>query len=163
MMVLTSPVLAQDAALVERVNRLSAYVEDLLEAKVAQQKQITSLEREVASLRKQLERRSGGASAEEVVAVADAVKALDEKHRADIQKVAAQVEKLAGTPAPSRVPPTSSEGWEYTIQPGNTISAIAQAFREDGIKVSVDDILKANPGMDPKRLQPGDVIFIPEP
>jgi hypothetical protein len=40
---------------------------------VAQQKQITSLEREVASLRKQLERRSGGASAEEVVAVADAV------------------------------------------------------------------------------------------
>jgi len=163
---LLTPALAQDAALVERVNQLSAYVQDLLETKVEQQQQIISLEREVESLRRELERTSGGASREDVVAVADAVKQLEQKHRADIELIAIQIEKLGKTPSPAPAADhgtSSAQGWEYTILQGNTISAIANAYRAEGVKVTVDDILKANPGLDPKRLKVGDVIFIPEP
>lgn len=160
------PVVAQDAALVERVNRLSAYVDELLADKARQQKQIADLSREVESLREQLQRNSGGASREEVAAVAEALKQLDRKHRADIELVATQIEKLGKT-SPASKPPdrprTFTQGWEYTIQKGNTLSAIAEAYRAEGIKVSVDDILKANPGLDPKALKVGAVIFIPEP
>jgi LysM repeat protein len=163
---LGTPALAQDAALVERVNRLTTHVEDLLRARVDQQKEIAELEREVKSLQKQLANSSGGASREDVVAVGDAVKQLEQKHRADIELIATQIERLGNTTSPARTtqPPVDyTAGWEYTIQQGNTLSAIAKAYRAKGIKVSVDDILKANPGLDANKLQVGDVIFIPEP
>lgn len=156
---------AQDAALVERVNKLSTYVDELLADKARQQKQITELTREVESLREQLQRVSGGATREDVAAVADAVKQLDQKHRADIELVAKQIEKLGKIPAPSiSAGPSSSHerGYEYTIQQGNTLSAIAKAYRDQGVPVTVDDILEANPGLDPKKLRVGQVIFIPE-
>jgi LysM repeat protein len=158
--------LAQDAALTERVNRLSVYVEELLADKARQQKQITELTRQVESLREQLERASGSASREEVAAVAQAVKELDQKHRADIKLVAKQIEDLGRASASSgsvAAPSTYERGWEYTVQQGNTLSAIAKAYRDDGHKVTVADILKANPGLDPKKLKVGQVIFIPEP
>lgn len=157
---------AQDAAFVERVNRLSVYVDELQADKVRQQKQITDLTREVESLREQLQRATSGASRDDVAAVAKTVKQLDEKHRADIEMVAKQLEKLGKTQAVARsTAPASGDqrGWEYTIEPDNTLSAVAQAYRKQGIKISVDDILKANPGLDPKKLKVGQVIFIPEP
>jgi LysM repeat protein len=164
--VLAGPARAQDAALVERVNRLSVYVDELLADKARQQQQITDLTREVERLRTQLERSDAAASREEVAALAAAVKQLEQKHRADIEFVADQVEKLRVVPQSSRAsspPASNARGYEYTIQPGNTLSAVAKAYQNQGIKVTVDDILKANPGLDPKRLQVGQVIFIPEP
>jgi LysM repeat protein len=163
---LGAPAVAQDAALVERVNRLTTYVEDLLQYRVDQQKQITELEREVKMLRKQLADASGGASREDVIAVADAVKQLEQKHKADIELIATKIEGLGKTTGPTKPREsvqTYTQGWEYTIQQGNTLSAIAKAYRAKNIKVSVDDILKANPGLDANRLKVGDVIFIPEP
>ena len=164
---LCGPVRAQDAALVERVNRLSGYVDDLLADKARQEKQITDLTREVDSLREQLQRTSDAASRQEVAAVADAVKQLDQKHRADMELVAKQIEQLAKTPAPVPSRPVESSpsherGYEYTVQQGNTLSAIAKAYRDQGVNVTVDDILKANPGLNPKLLKVGQVIFIPE-
>lgn len=162
----SAPALAQDAALVERVNRLSVYVEELLADKARQQKQITELTRQVESLREQVERASGSASKEEVAAVAKAVKELDQKHRADIKLVAVQIQNLGKvTPAgrPAGTPSTYERGWEYTVQQGNTLSAIASAYRADGHKVTVADILKANPGLNANKLKVGQVIFIPEP
>jgi len=166
---LAGPVFAQDAALIERVNRLSGYVDELLADKARQQKQISDLTREVESLREQLQRASDGASRQDVDGVVVAVKQLETKHRADMELVAKQIEDLGKVSAISaRVTRSSSgsskpQGYEYKIQPGNTLSAIAQAYRDEGIKVTVDDILKANPGLDPKKLQVGQVIIIPEP
>lgn len=162
---LCGPLQGQDAALVERVNRLSAYVDELLADKARQQKQITDLTREVESLREQLQRTAGAATPEQVAAVAEAVKQLDQKHRADMELVAKQIEKLGKTPVPVRPAnptPGSVGGYEYTIQSGDTLSAIAQAYRDRGVKVTVEDILKANPGLDPRKLQPGQVIIVPE-
>lgn len=158
---------AQDAALVERVNRLSVYVDELLADKARQQKQITDLTREVETLREEVQRARDAAGREDVAALAEAVKRLDQKHRADMEVVAIQIEKLGSAtaaPRPVTPPPSRPErGYEYTVAPGNTLSAIAKAYRDKGVKVTVDDILNANPGLDPKKLTIGQVIFIPEP
>jgi len=54
-------------------------------------------------------------------------------------------------------------GYERTIAAGDTLSVIAAAYRDQGIKVTSDQILKANPGLDPKNLKVGQKIFIPAP
>ncbi|MCD6340109.1 MAG: LysM peptidoglycan-binding domain-containing protein [Verrucomicrobia bacterium] len=55
------------------------------------------------------------------------------------------------------------KGYEYTVKPGDTLSAIVQAYRREKINVTIDAVLKANPGLDPRRLLPGQKIFIPDP
>ncbi len=44
----------------------------------------------------------------------------------------------------------------YTIRPGDTLFTIAQRFN-----VPVQEIINANPGIDPNNLQIGQVICIP--
>ncbi|MEG6616229.1 LysM peptidoglycan-binding domain-containing protein [Peptococcaceae bacterium 1198_IL3148] len=56
---------------------------------------------------------------------------------------------------PTECPPGSRE---YTIRAGDTFFRLAQRFG-----VSVDDIIAANPGVDPNRLQVGQVVCIPQP
>jgi LysM repeat protein len=52
--------------------------------------------------------------------------------------------------------PACPEGNFYTIRAGDTLFAIARTFN-----VSLDDLLEANPGVDPTRLRVGQVICIP--
>ena len=49
------------------------------------------------------------------------------------------------------------------IKPGDTLDAIVQAYKEKNIKVTVAQILKANPGLKPERLLIGQKIYIPAP
>jgi LysM repeat protein len=105
----------------------------------------------------------------------------------DIEKVRKELLDLAkllkSTPGPGPVvshqrsekPPTPSDnpggekparddkGYPYTIQSGDTLSLIVQAYRDKNIKVSVDSILKANPGLKAESLRPGKKIWIPAP
>ena len=161
-------VLGQDAAMVERVNRLSVYVEELQADKVRYQKQITDMQRELDSLRDEIQALKGGANQRDVANVAEAVKQLDRKHRSDMELVANKIDELgkkASAPPRSQGPsvPKQEQGWYYTIEPGNTLSAIAKAYRDNyKIKTTPDDILKANPGLKADRLQVGQEIFIPE-
>jgi LysM repeat protein len=53
-------------------------------------------------------------------------------------------------------------GYEYKVAQGDTLSNIAKAYRAQGIKVTADQILTANPGLDPK-IKVGQKIFIPAP
>ena len=53
------------------------------------------------------------------------------------------------------VPPCPG-GFYYTIQPGDTLYLIGQRFN-----VTVDALIRANPGIDPNNLQIGQVICIP--
>lgn len=59
---------------------------------------------------------------------------------------------------PARQPafPPCPEGNYYTIQAGDSLFAIARRFN-----VSLDDLLEANPLVDPNRLQIGQIICIP--
>lgn len=52
--------------------------------------------------------------------------------------------------------PACPEGNFYTIRPGDTLFSLAHFFN-----VSLDDLLEANPGIDPQRLSVGQVICIP--
>jgi LysM repeat protein len=155
---------AQDAALIERVNKLSFLVDELMADKARQQQQITELTREFETLRRQVQQNSAGASREDVTALSDTVRQLDRKHREDMELVARQIEKLGKAPPPVRgTAPTASpeRGYEYEVKPGNTLSVIAKAYQDQGVPVTVEDILKANPGLDAKKLRVGQVIFIP--
>lgn len=174
---------AQDAAVEERLNRLSGHIEDLLAAKAEQDKRIAVLVREVEGLREQLAKPAGNyASADDVRKLADVVKEVDRKRVADNEQIAKQIEAIGkaaanagrapvrsstatapGKSSPPAGPGGRETGYERTIEAGDTLSTIAEAFRANGVKVSVDDILKANPGLKPTSMQVGQKIFIPAP
>ena len=59
--------------------------------------------------------------------------------------------------------PDSKDGFEHTVASGDTFSTIAQAYREKGVKVTADQIQKANPNVTPEKMKVGTVLFIPKP
>ncbi|NYE57664.1 DUF3794 and LysM peptidoglycan-binding domain-containing protein [Carboxydothermus ferrireducens] len=63
------------------------------------------------------------------------------------QDVVTEVGEVAGMPP---------ETMEYVIKPGDTFYKIAKK-----IGVPVEEIIKLNPGKDPQKLMPGDVILLP--
>jgi LysM repeat protein len=107
--------------------------------------------------------------------LAEKIQEIDRKREADRELILGQIEKLAKTSAapspkppkvtvPDTTVPTGPEkGFEYVVQSGDTLSLIAQAYRDKNIKVTVKQILQANPGLDEKRLKVGQKIFIPAP
>lgn len=180
---------AQDAAVEERLNKLTGHIEVLLAAKAEQDKRIAALAREIESLRDQMARPSGNyAGAEDVRKLAEALKEVDRKRVEDNQEIARQIELIgkaassasksdarspgkkvsSAAAAPKAGPATTGSGgresgYEYEIASGDTLSTIAEAYRAQGVKVSVDDILKANPGLKERSLRVGQKIFIPAP
>jgi hypothetical protein len=54
-------------------------------------------------------------------------------------------------------------GYEYIVQPGDSLARIAQAAELAGLKITLRDIHNANPGLDSGRLKIGQKLFIPAP
>ena len=176
---------AQDAETTERLNKVEGYVQDLLAAREAQDKHMTALEKEIADLRDKSNQpaANNSASAEDLQKLAAQVQELAKKQQADNDLILKEIEKLgkiSGGSTSSHRPPPSIEptaptdnsngsgkqnGYWYEVQNGNTLSAIVKAYRDQKppIKVTVDQILKANPGLDPKNLIVGKKIFVPAP
>ncbi len=71
-------------------------------------------------------------------------------------------DKTSDNSTPDKTPYTG-DYIEYTVKAGNTLSAIAQACREKGIKVTTAQILEANPGLKPEKVKEGQKIKIPVP
>ena len=168
---------AQDAATEERFNKLSAQIDVLMEAKEVQNKKIDALEKQVSDLQGQLNKPQGNyASAEDLKQVADAVKEVDKKRVADNERVLNELEKLgktlavgggSGSHRPAAVPESktpidlSKPHMEHKVESGETLDAIAKAYRDKGIKMTVRQILAANPGLKPETLKVGQTIIIP--
>ena len=113
--------------------------------------------------------------------VAEKVQEIDNKKReADKDFILKEIEKLGrnlggaatGRKAGGELKPLAADsagpgapgketGIKYTIVKGDTLSVIVQACKDKGIKVTVDQIIKANPGLKPNSLQVGQEIFIP--
>jgi LysM repeat protein len=165
---------AQDAALEERVNKLNGYVQDLLSAQDAQRKQIDGLKQEIQDLREKIGKSSpDSATQEDLRNLAAKLQEVDQKREADRELILKEIEALGKTakqrPSAAAAAPTASttpvndKGYEYEIRSGDTLSAVVAAYREQGIKVSLDDVLKANPGLEPTKMKVGQKVFIPAP
>lgn len=172
--------MAQDAATTERLNKLEGRIEDLTAGQQALAKQIEALAKQVEDLREQMSKPSGNyAAQEDLKRVADAVREVDRKRMEDAESVKTELLNLrqavlkAPVASSKKTPPSASsenprsdrpeKGFEYMVKSGDTLSTIVQAYREKNIKVSLDQILKANPELKPERLRPGQKIFIPQP
>ena len=167
------PVRAQDPALEERVNKLTGYIQDLLAAQDAQRKQIEALAKDIENLREKIGQPAAGvATQDDLRKLAQAIQEVDDRRKADTERIARELEDLGKaarqrTPSrPAEKPGTSGsadKGYWYEVKSGDTLSAIIAAYREQGIKVTLDDILKANDGLKPTNMQIGQKIWIPAP
>jgi TolA-binding protein len=182
---LPGPSHAADAATEEQINRLSGKIEDLIAGQETQRKRLAELGREIEMLREQQSKpvANNYANQDDLKRLAESVKEIDRKRMDDYGKIHDEILKLgkklsvppptsprknSGASASSGDDTTAAatpekKGFEYTIQPGDTLSVIVQAYKEKNIKVTVDQILKANPGLKPERLSAGKTIFIPAP
>jgi LysM repeat protein len=170
---------AQDAATQERLDKLSGRIEDLIAAQEAMRKQVSDLAREVESVRELASKPPGNwATQEDLKRVVKGVEEVERKRREDAELMEKQLEKLRKvvetpsppppkktTPPPPRDNPEKpvgpQQGVEHVVKAGETLSGIVQACREQKIKVTLQQILDANPGLKPERLRAGQKIFIP--
>jgi outer membrane murein-binding lipoprotein Lpp len=178
----TAPaVVAQDAATEERLNKLSGQIEDLKAGQDSLRKQIDALMKEIESVREQASKPSANyAAQEDLKTLEKAVKEVDQKRIEDAEKIQTQLLNLRkgllstppnqnqkkSAPMAANDAPVSDKpekGFEYTIQKGDTLSVIVKAYRDKNIKVSTEEILKANPDLKPEKMKVGQKIFIPAP
>ena len=173
---------AQDAATQERLDRMAGRLDDQEKRQEALGKQLHELSRELESLREQLNKPSANyARPEDLKSLAEAIKEVDRKRIEDAEKVRTELlrlRKALETPAapskkgpgsgpreksPTEKPPVDGKVFPYTIQSGDTIDAIVAAYKEKDIKITVAQILAANPGLKADRLRVGQKIYIPAP
>lgn len=178
---------AQDAATQAELDKLSGQIQDVQDALAAQDKRLDALEKKIGDLQDKVNTPAGNdfASTDDLKKLAEQVQEIDKKRQEDNQKILDALEKIGkggggagvdlhhssdvstgptggtGNPAPNAGGP--QQGYEYTILSGNTLSAIVKAYRAQGVKVTVSQILAANPGLSANNLIVGKKIFIPSP
>jgi LysM repeat protein len=172
---------AQDAATEERLNKLSARMDDFEASRDALKKRVDELAKELDSLREQLTKpNTSYARQEDLNHLGERVKEVDRKRLDDAEKIHTQLlilrdalkAPLSSKKAPVAAPKdntvranatTPDKGFEYKVKSGDTLDAIVQAYKDQNIKVTVAQVLKANPGLKAERLKVGQTIFIPAP
>jgi LysM repeat protein len=185
MLAVAPRVSAQDSATQQQLDQLSGQIQTLQDGLTEQDKRISALEKKISDMQDKLNSPSGNdyASSDDLKKLAEQVQEIDKKREDDNQKILDALGKLGkgggveptrhesqATPPPNTDPNTATaaagqqqNGYYYTIQAGNTLSAIAKAYRAQGIKVTATQILAANPGLSANSLYVGKKIFIPAP
>jgi outer membrane murein-binding lipoprotein Lpp/phage tail protein X len=179
---------AQDAEMTERINKLAGQVQDLADGKEAMRKDIDALTKQIADMRDQSGKPNDVyATQDDVKRLTEKLEQIEKERQADKELILQKISELGrtlaagstssrgmATPAPSvggdsdraaSAPAASpnDKGYEYTISPNDTVSGIVKKYREKNIRVTVDQILKANPGLKPEKLVVGKKIWIPAP
>lgn len=180
---------AQDSATQQQIDKLNGQIQDMEAAQAAQEKRISALEQQINNLGSQMNQAgaSAYASQDDLQKLAQQVQEIDKKRQDDNARVLKELERLekaisispsshrSSPDMPPDIKPTPlkshsdsgeaapQNGYNYTVQKGDTLVAIVKAYREQGIKVTTDQVLKANPGLDPKTMKVGQKIFIPAP
>jgi nucleoid-associated protein YgaU len=156
----------------ERLRRQKALLEELQETQDAQRRRIDRLVEEIKAVRLQATSASEGAvTREDLKKIYEKLREVDQKREEDKELILKEIQKLAKAPAsvpekksePEPPPPKDETGYEYIIQPGDTLSDLVTAFRDKGVKVTLKQVLDANPGLDPKKLRVGQKVFVPTP
>lgn len=170
----------------ERARRLESSIRDILAAQEEQQKRIGELSRQLDAAREENRRLrddllKAGASAvtrDDLKKLAEAVSQVDERRVKDNRLLTEALEKLGSkltapepiapvTPPKKATPPPANPdsdlGYWHTIESGQNLSVIVQAYREQGVKVTQKQVMEANPNVNWNRLTVGKKIFIPDP
>ena len=176
---------AQDAGTQQQIDKLSGQIQDLLAAQEQQGKQLAALEKQISELGDKVNTPAinNSASADDLKSLAAQVQEIDKKRQDDRELILKQIENLGkvagGAPVShkskpvadtaataggdnSAAPAVPQKGYDYTIAPGDTLSAIAKAYRAQGVKVTTAQIIAANPKLNPNALIAGKKIFIPD-
>ncbi len=179
---------AERQDLEDRLKRLAGTVEALQATQELQQKRIAALVEELRSAHDESARTGTKfVTREELKQVVETIRELDRKREADKKLIVEELQKLAKSPISVPPPRGSSDGgttkprpsvdtdstgiaskgpekgFEHVIEKGQTLSAIVEAFRSKGIKVTLKQVLEANPNINEKKLSVGQKIFIPLP
>ena len=182
-----SPSSQQD--LQESINILSGKVRDLQDGSTAVEKRLSELQSRVSEVSAQASKPKGDyATQDDIKALKAAIEAVDKKRQSDNEEIVKALKDLAkaskiptpgpaathltthtaapdnaSTPAP---PPPDGPGFTYLVKSNDTLVKISKKlFNEQHVKVSVDDMLKANAFLkgEAKNLKEGDKLFIPTP
>ncbi len=174
---------AQDAATQQQLDKLSGQIQDLLDAQARQGKQIDDLTKQISELSDKVNApaaNSDSASADDLKKLAAQVQEIDQKRQDDRALILKEIDKLGSvgstsshknSPPPktapddnaTAVPAVPQKGYDYIVKAGDTIGAIAKAYRAQGVKVTSTQIRQANPGLDANKLYVGTKVFIPDP
>lgn len=172
---------AQDAGTQQQIDKLGGQIQDLLAAQEQQRKKLDELQSAISKLSDQVNTPAANpetASRADLKNLAEKVQEIDKKRQSDRDLILKEIGKLGqsgGTPShkttvtapppddPATEPATPQKGYEYKVQANDTLSAIAKAYRDQGVKVTTTQILKANPKLDPTKLYVGQKVFIPDP
>jgi nucleoid-associated protein YgaU len=158
----------------QRYQRLEGMVQDLVEGQAALSQRLDTLAASLAELERRVaEPAPEVVTQEQLKQAVEALRRAVEKQQAEQNdQIMAELKRLqqllaksaARPPRHAAGPRVPTEGYDYTIQSGDTLSAIVDAYRKAGVKgLTVDLVLRANKGLKPERLIPGQKIFIPDP
>jgi len=173
---------AQDAATQQQIDRLNGQIQDLQDTIARQGKEIDALTKQISDLSDKVSTPQANdyASAEDLKKLAAQLQEIDQKRQDDRDLILKNLNKISasavGGTTTSRHTPVSStpettdsgpavpqKGYDYIVKSGDLLSTIAKAYRDQGVKVTTTQILKANPGLDATKLYVGKKIFIPDP
>jgi cell division protein FtsB len=171
----------------ERYKRLAADLQAVQSDNEALHAKITALEEEIQTLRAAQARPADNSAIEDQLKrLAQTIQEVDNKRQNDKEVISEEIRKSIGGleqslrsapapahasgPKPSAVPdsPASDKGYSYTIQEGDTLAAVVNAYNADfkgkGMKtITLKQAKEANPNVDWNRLRVGQKIVIPRP
>ena len=164
-------------ALKENVNRLQSQLEDLMLSYSALKKEVDSLRTELRKARAESAQKDpSAATRSDIENLAKTIREVDRKRSADKELILKEMKSLVRNipksrpnttpPAPT---PRSEKGFEHSVQGGETISAIIAAYNDvlksQGAKkrITLKSVLDANPKLNPRSIQIGQILFIPDP
>src|ERR1041385_3278490 len=154
LLVASQKVDAQDAALMERLNKLSGLIDDLIAAKEVQNKKIDELAKAVDALQQQQTKPNASyATQDDLKGLRESLKEIDRKRQDDNEHILKELGNLGktlrtapvksstggssestatGTKPPDNMvanPPQRPEkGFEYVVKENDTVIAIAKAY-----------------------------------
>lgn len=170
----SSPMQREDAAAErEKILRAADQIEVLqhqFEASQAEvqnlQGEVSQLKTDVAALKEALEKSEASRAQERKVLLDEIGKMLASskaKKSVPEKEETPKKEESSGETSSDGGPATSEKGYYHTVEHGETLSLIVQAYREKGVMVTVTQVRKAN-GMGPNDvLKTGQKLFIPKP
>ena len=169
----------QNRALIENVNRLQGQLEDLLQSYNALKKEVDILQIELRKTRAEsLKSKPDSITKSDIEELTKAIREVDRKRSADKELILKEIRNIARnsnnnsrpiTTTPSTTNRKPQKGFEHTVQSGETISAIIAAYNEqlkiEGGKkrITLNSVLNANPKLNPRSIQIGQILFIPDP